>query len=192
MKKWIFCTKRTYLKILKAKDQLQLGSQAMIHHVAIFNKLGWSMWGSSFKQITLSRSLENEENCTYGFVLLASVKSSCSNCLREKSQLFWSHSPQLSFSTSQRVKRTNCVQKVILIKNRLWLSQCTGKQNNVMKNEKNSDYYYLGNRKMILGKLAGLLFPRKFNKRTSLLTLMRYNSNLILWLNTKIKLVLQR
>ena len=34
--------KTTYLKILKAKDQLQLGSQAMIHHVAIFNKLDWS------------------------------------------------------------------------------------------------------------------------------------------------------
>ena len=192
MKKWIFCTKRTYLKILKAKDQLQLGSQAMIHHVAIFNKLDWSMWGSSFKQITLSRSLENKENCTYGFVLLASVKSSCSNCLREKSQLFWSRSPQLSFSTSQRVKRTNCVQKVILVKNRLWLSQCTGRQNYVMKNEKNSDYYYLSNRKMILSKLPGLLFPRKFNKRTSLFSLMRYNSNLILWLKTKIKLVLQR
>ena len=43
-----------------------------------------------------------------------------------------------------------------------------------MKNEKNSDYYYLSNRKMILGKLAGLLFPRMFNKRTSLFTLMRY------------------
>ena len=54
------------------------------------------------------------------------------------------------------------------------LSQCTGKQNCVMKNEKNSDYYYLSNRKMILSKLAGLLFPRKFNKRTSLFTLMRY------------------
>ena len=168
MKKWIFCTKRTYLKILKAKDQLQLGSQAMIHHVAIFNKLDWSMWGSSFKQITLSRSLENKENCTYGFVLLASVKSSCSNCLREKSQLFWSRSPQLSFSTSQRVKRTNCVQKVILVKNRLWLSQCTGRQNYVMKNEKNSDYYYLSNRKMILSKLAGLLF------RESLISAQRF------------------
>ena len=49
------------------------------------------------------------------------------------------------------------------------LSQCTGKQNYVlvMKNEKNSDYYYLSNRKMILSKLAGLLFPRKFNKRTT-------------------------
>ena len=41
------------------------------------------------------------------------------------------------------------------------LSQCTGKQSNVMKNEKNSGYYYLSNRKMILSKLAGLLFPRK-------------------------------
>ena len=38
MKKWIFCAKTTYLKILKAKDQLQLGSQAMIHYLAIFNK----------------------------------------------------------------------------------------------------------------------------------------------------------
>ena len=36
-------------------------------------KLNWSMRGSSFKQIKLSRSLENKENCTYGFVLLASI-----------------------------------------------------------------------------------------------------------------------
>ena len=40
MKKWIFCTKTTYLKILKAKDQLQLGSQAMIHHLAILSLTG--------------------------------------------------------------------------------------------------------------------------------------------------------
>ena len=141
MKKWIFCTKRTYLKILKANwDQLQLGSQAMIYHVAIFNKLDWSMRGSSFKQIKLSRSLENKENSAYGFVLLASVKSSCSNCLREKSQLFWSHCRQLSFSTSQRVKRTICVQKFILIKNRLWLSQCTGRQ---LCNEKWKKFWLL-------------------------------------------------
>ena len=60
------------------------------------------------------------------------------------------------------------------------LSQCTGEQNYVTKNEKNFDYYYLSNRKMILSKLAGLLFPRKFNKRTSLFTLMRYNSNMVL------------
>ena len=61
------------------------------------------------------------------------------------------------------------------------LSQCTGKQNYEMKIEKkNSDYYYLSSRRMILSKLAGLLFPRKFNKRTSLFTLMRYNSNMVL------------
>ena len=62
------------------------------------------------------------------------------------------------------------------------LSQCTGKQNYVMKNDKNSAYYYLSNGKMILSKLAGLLFQRKFNKRTSLLTLMRYIkvSNIVL------------
>ena len=64
MNKWIFCKKTTYLKILKAKDQLQLGSQAMIHHLAIFNKLNWSMRESSCKQIKLSRSLESTENCT--------------------------------------------------------------------------------------------------------------------------------
>ena len=60
------------------------------------------------------------------------------------------------------------------------LSQCTGKQNYVMKNEKNSHYYYLSNRKMILSKLAGLLFPRKFDKRTSLFTIMRYNNKMVL------------
>ena len=65
MKKWIFCAKTTYLKILKAKDQLQLGSQVMIHHVAIFNTLtGPSVQGSSFKQIKVSRSLENTEDYT--------------------------------------------------------------------------------------------------------------------------------
>ena len=32
---------------------------------------------------------------------------------------------------------------------------------------------------MILSKLAGLLLPRKFNKRTSLFILMRYNSNMV-------------
>ena len=37
------------------------------------------------------------------------------------------------------------------------LSQCTGKQNYVMKNEKNSDYYYLSSKNMILSKLAILL-----------------------------------
>ena len=40
MKKWIFCAKTTYLKTLKAKDQLQLGSQAMIHHLAILSLTG--------------------------------------------------------------------------------------------------------------------------------------------------------
>ena len=64
MKKWILWAKTTFLKILTAKDQLQLGIQAMIHHLAIFNKLNWSMRGSSFKQIKLSRLLENTENCT--------------------------------------------------------------------------------------------------------------------------------
>ena len=64
MKKWIFCAKTTYLKILKAKDHLQLGSQAMIRNLAIFNTLNWPMQGSSFKQIKLSRSLENTEDCT--------------------------------------------------------------------------------------------------------------------------------
>ena len=40
MKKWIYCAKTTYLKTLKAKDQLQLGSQAMIHHLAILSLTG--------------------------------------------------------------------------------------------------------------------------------------------------------
>ena len=72
MKKWIFCTKTTYLKILKAKDQLQWASQ--LNHDSPcsssprFNNSvnNWSMWGSSFKQIKLSQSLENSENRTKG------------------------------------------------------------------------------------------------------------------------------
>ena len=56
MKKWIFRTKTTYLKILKAKDQLQTShpQPAMIHHLAIFNN--WSMQGSSFKQIKIHKT----------------------------------------------------------------------------------------------------------------------------------------
>ena len=44
----------------------ELRSQAMIHHLAILNNSvnNWSMQGSSFKQIKLSQSLENTENCT--------------------------------------------------------------------------------------------------------------------------------
>ena len=55
MKKWIFRTKTTYLKILKAKDQLQAShpQPAMIHHLAIFNN--WSMQESSFKQIKIHK-----------------------------------------------------------------------------------------------------------------------------------------
>ena len=67
-------TKTNYLKIL-----------AMIHHLwhlVTFNN--WSLRGSSFKQLELSKSLENTENGTQGFALLASVKSSSSNCLRAK------------------------------------------------------------------------------------------------------------
>ena len=68
------------------------------------------------------------------------------------------------------MKRKICVQKVISYKEQK-LSQCTGKQNYVIKSEENSDYYYLSNRKMIevvfssrvsLLWFTGLLFPRKF------------------------------
>ena len=66
MKKWIFCTKTTYLKdpkdLKSKKISLKLCSRAMIDHLAIFNDR--SMQGSSFKQIELSQLLQNTENCT--------------------------------------------------------------------------------------------------------------------------------
>ena len=121
----------------------KLRSQAMIHHLwhlAIFNN--WSMRGSSFKQLALSKSLQ-------GFALLASVKSNSSNCSRAKGQLFWSHCRQLSFSTSQWVKRKICVQKHISYKEKK-PSQYTKKQKYELKMTwKHSDYYYLSNREMI-------------------------------------------
>ena len=46
------------------------------------------------------------------------------------------------------MKRKTCVQKVISYKEQK-LSQRTGKQNYIIKNEENSDYYYLSSRKMI-------------------------------------------
>ena len=46
------------------------------------------------------------------------------------------------------MKRKLCVQKVISYKEQK-LSQYTGKQYYVIKNEEDSDYYFLSNRKMI-------------------------------------------
>ena len=62
MKKWIFCAKTSYVKILKAKNQLQFGSQVMIHRLAIFNKLNWSMRGAgapngNFRKISVRKTI---------------------------------------------------------------------------------------------------------------------------------------
>ena len=46
------CENNLYLRILKAKDQLQLGSQAMIHHLAIFNTLNWSISKTRLKKVS--------------------------------------------------------------------------------------------------------------------------------------------
>ena len=60
------------------------------------------------------------------------------------------------------------------------LSQCSGKQNYVTENEKNSDYYYLRNRKMIevvfssQVSLLAFYFRENF-KHKSLFSLMHYN-----------------
>ena len=90
------------------------------------------MRGSSFKQIKLSQSLENTENCTLGFVLLASVKSSCSNCLREKSQLFWSLTlPAVVVLYFTASEKDNLRTESYSYKEQK-LSQCTGKQNYVL------------------------------------------------------------
>ena len=95
----------------------------------------------------------------------------------------WSHCRQLSFFTSQRVKRKICVQKVISYKEQK-LSQCTGKHNYVIKSEENSDYYYLSNRKMI---------EAVFSSRVSLLAFYFQESftahKMVLWLMRRIKLV---
>ena len=114
----------------------------MIHFSAIFNNSvnNWSMRGSSFKQIKLSQSL--------GYLFCSPQTNPAPAIAYGKSQFFWSYCRQLSFSTSQRVKRKICVQKVISYKEQK-LSQCTGKHNYVIKSEENSDYYYLSNRKMI-------------------------------------------
>ena len=171
----------------------------MIHHLwhlAIFNN--WSMRASSFKQLELSKSLENTENFTKRFALLASVKSSSSNCLRAKRQLFWSHCRQLSFSTSQWVKRKIWVRKIISYRGGQELSQCTsGKQNYVIKNEKTLWLLLLEQQRndrsslFFSSKLAGLLFPGKFYKRASLICSLACLSNMILWLKRRIKLFLQ-
>ena len=112
--------------------------------------------------------------------MLASVKSNCSRFLRTgKESIVLKSLPAVVVLYFAASEKDNLLTESYSYKEQK-LSQCTGKQNYVMKNEKNSDYYYLSNRKMILSKLAGLLFPRKFNKSTSLFTLMRYISNMFL------------
>ena len=67
--KCITSVKNPHVKILKAKDQLQWASQrnhdSPCSSSPRFNNSvnNWSMWGSSFKQIKLSQSLQNSENC---------------------------------------------------------------------------------------------------------------------------------
>ena len=149
MKKWIFCTKTTCLKIVKAKDQLQWASQ-----------LSHDSPCSNFPRLIT-------QSITGPYEGLSSRKLNSAN--RWQSQLFqWSHCRQLSFFTSQRVKRKICVQKVISYKEQK-LSQCTGKHNYVIKSEENSDYYYLSTEQkndrrslFFSSKFTGILFPTKF------------------------------
>ena len=139
------------------------------------------MRGSSFKQIKLSRSLENKENCTYGFFFTRLSEIKLHQLFTGKESIVLKSLPTVVVFYFTAIEKDNLRTESYSYKEQtVIVSQCTGRQNYVMKNEKNSDYYYLSNRKMILSKLAGLLFPRKFNKRTSLFTLMRCNSNLIL------------
>ena len=134
----------------------------------IFNKLNWSMRGSSFKQIIRKyRKL----HITVCFVRLSQIR--LQQLFTGKSQLFWSLTlPAVVVLYFTASEKDNLRTESYSYKEQI-LSQCTGKQNYVLvlKNEKNSDYYYLSNRKMILSKLAGLLFPRKFNKRTTVCSL---------------------
>ena len=73
------------------------------------------------------------------------------------------------------MKRKICVQKVISYKEQK-LSQCTGKQNYVIKSEENSDYNYLCNRKMIevvfssRVSLLALYFRESFTRTNDSLT----------------------
>ena len=131
-------------KILKAKDQLQLGSQAMIHHLAIFNKVNWpSMQGSSFKQIKLSRSYK-KLHIRVCFARLSQIK--LQQLFTRKESIVLKSLPGVIVLYFTASEKDNLRTENYSYKEQK-LSQCTGKQNYVMKNEKNSDYYYLSNRK---------------------------------------------
>ena len=105
--------------------------------------------------------------------LFASFKSSSSNCLRAKRQLFWNHCRQLSWSaTSQRVKSKICVQK-----------------------ENKTDYYYLSNRRMIevvfSSRVSLLAFYSSEKVLSAQVCSLACVSITVLWPKTRIKLVLQ-
>ena len=85
------------------------------------------------------------------FVLLASDKSSSSNCLRAESidlKLFEVTAGSCGSLIHSEWRGIICLQNVISYKEQN-LSQCTGKQNYVIESEENSDYYYLSNGTMI-------------------------------------------
>ena len=152
---------------------MQLGSQAMIHHLAILRLTG------PCERIRLSKLNSADHYRKYRklhirvcFARLSQIQ--LQQLFTGKESIVLKSLPAVVVLYFTGSEKDNLRTKSYSYKEQK-LSQCTGKQNCVMKNEKNSDYYYLlSNRKMILSKLAGLLFPRKFNKRTSLFTLMRY------------------
>ena len=142
MKKWIFCTKTTYLKILKAKISCsELRSYTMIRHVALLLAL-ITQWITGPCEGLHSSKLNSASRykiqktghkgiCFVRFRQILLQQFSVTgrvNC----------HCRQLS-SISQRVKWKICVQKVISYKEQK-VSQCSGKQNYVIKSEENSDY----------------------------------------------------
>ena len=146
-------------KDLKSKKiSLKLCSRAMIDHLAIFNNR--SMQGSSFKQMNSANYYKIQKTALKGLFCLSQSNPAPAIL----SVLYFT---QLRFLLLFCVRNRN-------------FHSAVEKQNYVTENEKNSDYYYLRDRKMIKVvfssqvSLLAFYFRENF-KHKSLFSLVHYN-----------------
>ena len=136
MKKWIFCTKTTYLKILKAKDQFQLGSQAMIHHLAILSLTGTCKGLREANQTHPIIRKYRKLHLRACFARLSQIQLQPFFTYRKRVNCFEVTAGSCrSLLRSEWKLKDNLLTESYSYKEQK-LSQCTGKQNYVMKNEK--------------------------------------------------------
>ena len=125
----------------------------MIHHVAIFLALitqgiTGPYEGLHSSKLNSANRQKIQKTAHKGICFARLRQIQLQQLLRAESIVSVKSLPAVVVLYFTASEKEICVQKVISYKGQK-LSQCTGKQNYVIKSEENSDYYYLSNRKMI-------------------------------------------